>query len=251
MFSRDEIKSFVISLGKRWLFPDFSNKVTWFVVTLGGSVILVPIPLKVVVSNFVINSFNLNSGKLLTLAEMSNTSADYWLGFALIVIALVHNVFSKWLMFEEKMSLRAKADKQIETDSRLFGEFVELLPSSSGAVQFLEQHSFWNTFDLARFHPVDAFIYEWDCPEKIFLDESLESIKMEFLDKGRELSGLIGQKTGPTRSGRQSVVPDEYLGEYNVPKRYQDDIEMLNKKATDLFNIHQKLVRQCRQKLKC
>lgn len=251
MFSKEEIKGFVISVGRKWLFPDFSNKVTWCVVTLGGSVILVPTPLKVIFANFIINSFNLNNGELLTLAEMSNSSADYWLGFALIVVALSHNILSKWFLFEEKASLRADNDKRIETDSRLFDEFIELLPSSSGAAQFLEQHNFWNTFDLERFHPIDTFIHDWDCPEKSFLDESLESTKVEFLNKSRELSELIGLKTGPTRSGRQSVVPDEYRTEYNVPKQYQDDIEMLNQKATDLFNIHQRLVRQCRQKLMC
>ncbi len=255
MFSKEEIKAFVVSLGKKWFFPDFSNKITWYAITLGGSVILAPIPLKVVIANFMINSFNLNSGGLLTLAEMSNPSADYWLGSALIAIALAHNVFSKWLVFEEKELSRARDEKQkeiqIKTDARLFREFIELLPTSAGAAQFLEQHNFWNTFDLAQFKPIDVFIYDWGCPEKSFLDESLELTKNEFLNKSRDLSNLIGQKTGPTRTGRQSVVPDEYLGEHNVPKQYHDDVTILNKKATELFNLHQKLVRQCRQKLMC
>lgn len=251
MFSTEEIKTFVVKLGRKWFFPDFSNKVTWYVVTLGASVILAPTALKLVVSNFIIDSFNLNSGELLTLAEMGNTSADYWLGFSLVSIALAHNVFSKWLILQEGVLTKVDADREKEVDRNLFNNFIELLPSSSGAAQFLELHDFGGTFDLDRFSPIDSFIYDWNCPEKSFLDKSLESIKTEFWAKSRELSILIGRKTGPTRNGRQSVLTDEYIGAYNIPEEYEEDIRLLNQKATELFQIHQNLVKQCRQKLTC
>ncbi len=251
MFSKQEVKTFLIKLGRKWFFPDFANKVTWFVVTLGASIILAPIPLKQVILNFLIESFNLNSGELLTLAELGSTSADYWLGFALIAIALAHNVFCKWLVLQECIQARADSEKAKEVDRKLFSEFISLLPSTSGAAQFLEQHDFGNTFDLSRFHPIDQFVYDWNCPEKTFLDESLESIKMDFWNKSRELSILIGRKTGPLRSGRQSVLTEEYLGAFNIPEEYEEDIKLLNQKATDLFQIHQKLTSQCRKKLVC
>ncbi|MBE3671496.1 hypothetical protein BOO25_21545 [Vibrio navarrensis] len=251
MFSKQEVKAFLIKLGRKWFFPDFANKVTWFVVTLGASIILAPIPLKQVILNFLIESFNLNSGELLTLAELGSTSADYWLGFALIAIALAHNVFCKWLVLQECIQARADSEKAKEVDRKLFSEFISLLPSTSGAAQFLEQHDFGNTFDLSRFHPIDQFVYDWNCPEKTFLDESLESIKMDFWNKSSELSILIGRKTGPLRSGRQSVLTEEYLGAYNIPEEYEEDIKLLNQKATDLFQIHQKLTSQCRKKLVC
>jgi hypothetical protein len=251
MFNKEEIKAFVIKLGQKWFFPDFSNKVTWYVVTLGASVVLAPTPLKLVISNFIIETFNLKYGEVLTLADMGNTSADYWLGFALITIALVHNVFSKWLVLQEELLSREELERQKKVDSRLFSEFICMLPSTSGAAHFLEQYDFGGTFDLEKFQPIDTFVYDWNCPEKSFLDESLESIKMEFWYKSRELSILIARKTGPTRNGRQSVVPDEYRREYNIPEEYAQDIRLLNAKATELFQIHQKLVLHSRQKLTC
>ena len=83
------------------------------------------------------------------------------------------------------------------------------------------------------------------------MDESLESIKMDFWNKSSELSVLIARKTGPFRSGRQSVLTEEYLGAYNIPEEYEEDIKLLNQKATDLFQIHQKLTSQCRKNLVC
>lgn len=74
---------------------------------------------------------------------------------------------------------------------------------------------------------------------------------MDFWNKSRELSILIGRKTGPLRSGRQSVLTEEYLGAYNIPEEYEEDIKLLNQKTTDLFHIHQKLTSQCRKKLVC
>lgn len=251
MFSKQEVKTFLIKLGRKWFFPDFANKVTWFVVTLGASVILAPMPLKQIILNFLIESFNLNSGEKLTLAELGSSSADYWLGFSLIAIALVHNVFCKWLVLQESIQTHIDSEKEKEVDRKLFNEFIALLPSTSGAAQFLEQHDFGSTFDLSRFHPIDQFVYDWDCPEKRFLDESLETIKMDFWAKSRELSILIGRKTGPLRSGRQSVLTEEYLRAYNIPKEYEEDIKLLNQKATELFDIHQNLTLQCRTKLVC
>lgn len=154
-------------------------------------------------------------------------------------------------MLQEGIQVRINSERVKEVDRKLFNEFICLLPSTSGAAQFLEQHDFGNTFDLSRFQPIDHFVYDWNCPEKSFFDESLESIKMDFWTKSRELSILIGRKTGPVRSGRQSVLTDEYLRAYDIPKEYDDDIQLLNKKATELYQIHQNLVKQCRQKLAC
>ncbi|MBI6799380.1 hypothetical protein, partial [Pseudomonas syringae] len=86
MFTGKEIKSLALEYGRKWLFPDFTNKLTWFVAGVGGAIIVTPTPLKVIVYNWLIDTFNLNSGKKFSLAELVPEAADYWVGFGLIVV---------------------------------------------------------------------------------------------------------------------------------------------------------------------
>jgi hypothetical protein len=88
LFTKDERKEFLIKLGKRWIFPDFSNRVTWYAITLGATVILFPTPGKLIFYNWLVDSFNINSGKYFIFADFKTGNADYWLGFSLIIFSL-------------------------------------------------------------------------------------------------------------------------------------------------------------------
>ena len=136
MFTKEELKEFTIKYGKKWFFPDFSNKVTWYVVTLGAGIIIAPIPLKVSFYNWLVETINLNSGEYFKLSEFSSDAADYWLGFGLIFIALAHNIFSKWLSFQNSISEKNDAEKTREVDQELFQKFLEVLPSDSKAISY-------------------------------------------------------------------------------------------------------------------
>lgn len=251
MFTKEEIKVFIVEIGKKWFFPDFSNKITWTVITLGTSIILAPMPFKLIFFNFLIDTLDLNNGSNLKLADLGGTSADYWLGFSLVALALLHNVFSKWLNIQDRISDRHDVDRARDIDRKLFHDFITLLPSSTGAIQFLEQHDFGGTFNLEVFQAIDSFVYDWNCPEKSFLEETLEKIKTELWNKSKSLSMEIGRRTGPVRSGRQSVVTDEHLQDFNWPAEFDDDIRFLNAEATELFELHQVFVKQCRDMLMC
>ena len=251
MFKKEEIKEFIVKIGSKWFFPDFSNKVTWYVVTLGAAVILTPGPLKVLISNWLIDVFNLNYGEYVKLKDVSNTNADHWLGFGLIFISLLHNVFSKWLIFQDTLMTQIDADRGRETDIKLFNEFMSKLPSGSWTVELLKNHDFGNVFKIEEIAEIDRFVEFWNSPDKSFLNESIEVKKYALWEKGREFSRLISQSTSPTRQGHQSVVPDEYRNRDDWPKRYDDEIKMLNDTATEVFNLHQDFIKFGRKTLKC
>lgn len=251
MFTKNEVKEFIIKFGRRWLFPDFYNKVTWYVVTLGAGIILTPAPLKLVVYNWIIDSFNLNSGNAITLSEIGSGTADYWLGFSLIVLALLHNVFSKWIIYRNDAQERAKIKKINEVDKALFKEFLQVFPSRSNSAYLLEAHHFGNSFSLKSLENLDNFVNEWNCPEKSFITPELEVIRKELWRKCYEFSLLIGEKSAPTPGGLQSVVPNQVRGEMDWPDRVHNDVKAVNKMASEVFESHQKFIRLMREFLKC
>lgn len=251
MFTKEEAKEFAITYGKKWLFPDFYNKVTWYVVSLGAGVILTPTPLELVICNWIIESFNLNAGNTLTLSEIGSSTADYWLGFALIISALLHNVFSKWLLHQNDIQNKAKAEKASAVDEALFKEFLEVFPSDSRSVYLLETQDFGNSFSLTSLKDINKFVDEWNRPEKSFINPELESIRQDLWNKCHEFMGLIAIKSAPTNGGFQSVVPDQYRDDWNWPEWVNNDVKAVNKMASEVFSLHQGFIKSIRETLKC
>lgn len=251
MFSRIEIKAFIVKLGGKWFFPNFNNKLTWYVVTLGASIILTPTPLKLVLYNWLIETINLNSGVPFSMVDIGEISADYWLGFGLIITALFHNVFSKWLLCQEYIFAQANLNKISEADIKLFEKFLSTFPTNSRAVSLLESHDFGGSFNLDSLKELDDFVYYWNTPENAFLNSEVELQKVELWGKCKEFSQIIGRKSGPTRSGRQSVVPEEILNAWDWPKEVDEDVRIVNEMGTEVFLSHQNFIKSTRNALKC
>jgi hypothetical protein len=252
VFNKSEIREFIVKLGKRWFFPDFSNKITWAVISLGVGVILTPTPLKLMLYNWLVDTFNLNSGNHFLLAELSSGAADYWVGFALIASAFVHNLFSKWLQLsQEKLSHQDKA-ATIEADKVLYEKFIETIPSGSRSIYLLQSHDFGNAFSLESLKEIDAFVSEWNCAEAKFLNEELEQLRDALWQKSNEFSWLLAMKSAPIGNGRfQSVVPDQHRDDWDWPKWVDDDVKAVNATASEVVELHQKLITTAKRALRC
>lgn len=245
MFTGKEIKSFVLEYGRKWLFPDFTNKLTWSVAGLGGAVIVTPTPLKLIVYNWLIDSFNLNSGKKFTLAELIPDAADYWVGFALIVAALLHNVLYRYFVYKEKLASVAVASKRGSAhDRKLFDKFLEEFPSGSDSVNMLRHHDFANSFHIGRLVSLDKFVNEWDTVEREFLDAELEEMRKELWVKCREFDYKLSLGSWDINGGPGfTCIPDNYRGSDDWPEHVDVKIGELNGLATECYKLYAAFVR--------
>jgi len=251
VFSKDEIKEFIIKFGSKWLFPDFSNKLTWVVVSIGASVIITPSPIKLIIYNWLVDSFNLNYGEHFTIAEVSSGTADYWIGFSLIALALIHNILYRLIQQNELKKIYRENIKEEESDKQLFCEFLKLFPSNSSSFQLLKEHDFGNSFSNKWLDEIEKFVYEWDFPEKQFLDAKREELRLKLLTKSKEFCLLLAEKSSPTGNGvMQSVVPDHIRNEFDWPNWVLEDIKEVNEKATQVAELHQEFITTCKKSLK-
>lgn len=252
MFNKIEIKEFVVKLGKRWLFPNFSNRITWATVTLGTAVILAPTPFKVIFYNWLVDTFNLNSGLHFSLAEISSGSADYWIGFALITAALAHNLFGKWVELHVSESQLQNNASLLEADRLLFQRFLYEFPSGSRSIYLLQEHDFGNSFNLDSLKEIDSFVDNWKHAETTFLNSELENLKCQLWKKSHEFNWLLARKSAPTCGGRmQSVVPDQHRDDWNWPEWVDKDVQEVNGLASEVTDLHQKFILNGKQLLKC
>ncbi|MBH0067086.1 hypothetical protein [Pseudoalteromonas sp. NZS100] len=248
MFSRTELKEIAL---KKLIFPDFSNTMTKYVVGLGATIVLTPAPLKQLFYNWLVDTFNLNSGQHFSFADIQSNSADYWLGFSLIFIALIHNIAYRVFIYKSEKLERDEKDKLIQVDKELYQSFIELLPSDGATIQLLEEHDFGASYHKNSTKDLDTFIYTWNNAQKEFLDEELESKRSDFLKKILEFSNTLALRSYNIGGSTYSCIPDAYRGAWEWPKHVDEQINLLNSLASECFEKHKELILLARRKLKC
>jgi hypothetical protein len=180
VFTEEEVKTFIIRLGEKWFFPDFTNKLTWYVVTLGSGFILVPQPVKLFVINWLIKTFNVNSGLAVALPDME-ASTDYTTGVILIFMVLAHNIGYKYfglrkLIFEHKVR-----QEQRIGDYKLLQKFMIEFPSNCASAILLKDHNFGDSFDREELKQLNDFYYQWNGAEYRFIDPEIDSKRKALL----------------------------------------------------------------------
>lgn len=249
MFDWKEIKEII---WKKWLFPDFTNKLTWLVGGAGVTVLLTPTTLKRLFYNWLVDTFNLNAGEHYVLVELQSNTADYWLGFGMVFLALTHNLGYQVFIYKSQKTAQIEKQKSIEVDKALFLEFVELLPSDGFDVKLLEEHDFGNSHHGREVKALDTFVHPWNNALKQFLDEELEFKRKQLIDKSKHFIYTLASRSYSIGNGEMfSCIPDAYRGAWNRPPHVEEQIRELNELGTDLFELHEDFVLTARRKLKC
>ena len=249
MFNRQELKDIAL---KKWIFPDFSNKMTRVAVGLGTTVILTPVALKQIFYNWLVDTFNLNAGNHFTFAELQNSSGDDWLGFSLIFLALVHNIAYRVFIYKADKLAKQEQEDLYNVDRELFKEFIELLPSDGLDVKLLEKHDFGNSHHGNEVKRLDKFVHTWNNAQKQFLDAELEAQRDNLITKARHFIDTLASRSYSIGNGETfSCIPDAYRGAWDWPPHVHEQIRELNDLGSELFELHKTLILKARSKLKC
>ncbi|MCG8377525.1 MAG: hypothetical protein MI702_13700, partial [Chlorobiales bacterium] len=110
---------------KKYLFPDFSNKLTWLLTTTGIGIILTPSPIKVAIFNYAIKILTLNSITPLILNDFQNSTTDKVIAFLLIVLGLAHNLIYRYITFLDLQKSYYKNISKRDADVKLFKKFLK------------------------------------------------------------------------------------------------------------------------------
>jgi hypothetical protein len=252
LVSKDELKNLIIAIGKKWLFPDFTNKLTWFVVSI-GSILLTPASLKQMACNWLVDTVNLNSGVPFTLAEVNSNATDYFWGAILVVSALAHNIGNRYFLYLSSLSDIKGNEQLITADKKLFDEFLTAFPSNSNSITLLKEHDFGDSYHDISTKQIDNFVNYWNNSEHQFLNAVLEEKRKELWHNCHSFLCKLAQYAGPVGAGSFfSVVPDAYRDEdWNQPLFVSERIHELNEQASKCYILHQEMVSLCKKTLKC
>lgn len=129
-------------------------------------------------------------------------------------------------------------------DKNLFSQFVALLPSSNGVIQFLNENNMAGfSFKRETFDPLKDFCALWDNAEHEFHEQTLEELRKHLLTKANEYCVLLALETWPVNSDPQrSTVPPEW--EYEDPERFRKVVGDFHRLAQEIVKTHQQVVRE-------
>lgn len=170
---------------KKWLFPDFSNKITWAVLSAGISFLLVPAPVKLFILNWFVDIFNANSGLPFELPDME-ASTDYTVGIILIVLTLGHNLGYKYFSLQ-KEQFEYTVSKELKlSDYKLLESFLAQLPSTCNSLVLLNSHDFGNPFHRSNLDELEQFVRNWHASEYQFQDKSIDESRVTLIKRSNE-----------------------------------------------------------------
>ncbi|GAA0362465.1 hypothetical protein GCM10009092_28550 [Bowmanella denitrificans] len=251
MVNVSEVKQFVIKYGKKWLFPDFTNKLTWLVAGTGATLLITPVALEQLLYNWLVETVNLNAGVPIAFAELEIGFADYWVGFGLIFLSLAHNIANRYFIYMDGLSSKEAKDRLIQVDRELFSKFKNDLSPDSRTVRFLRDVDLGGTYHDDDTRVLDRFCQTWNATDREFHDEELEILRKAFLDKSKSFLWKLANNSYDIGGSRYRCVPDPYVGDFNYPPEVDKTLCELNDMATELYNMHSELVRKARTTLSC
>lgn len=251
MFSKEQVKEFIVLYGKKILFPDFSNKLSWGCFTLGVGLLLSKSPLTLVFINWVITAFNINNGNGYTLPEFQDGSPAYGYGVFFVLFAVFHNLIYRIICYKEARNKYLDELPKVESDRELFSSFITMLPSSSEAVTLLEKQHFGSSYRYGATDAIEQFVQYWGSAEKVFHDSELEGKKSKLYNKCSEFMNEVYTNAGPIGNGSRVSFISPGIDDFNIPQYILDNVRNANAIASDCYSLHQDFVLSCRKKLSC
>jgi hypothetical protein len=134
---------------------------------------------------------------------------------------------------------------QLEADKRTFREFLDLLPST-GAIRFLKQHSFGNSFRSEFLDPIETFVADRQGPDYEFLDTDLEAARRAFLEICETLIHRLSGNVYNLGNGFIGVPPE---WAHEQPARYNAAVKTLDELGDKAWASYVDFVRLVRNRL--
>jgi hypothetical protein len=232
------ILSEVLKKAVSFVFPEFTNKLTWAVVT-AGIALLSSSFIEQIIKNFINSEFNFNL----------TDGNDAIIGLILVMAGLLHNygfVREKNKEYVDPIEI-GRIEREVESDKKLYQKLLTDLPFD-GPILMLKEHDFLGSFNLDEIKPLNNFVYYWQSAEYTFVDDNLEKVKHELLEKVGEFTQAIAQYTSRNAYGFQAVRVDCQLHDPAHEARFREEAGIINVAASEAFDCHQKLIKECKIK---
>lgn len=242
-------------LGKRiigFIFPEFGNKVTWTVLGTGIAVILLPTPVYIVVTNFIIDFYNKHFDSQHQLKEINDLSPSYWVGILLVAFALIYNIsynYMKTISNNNPFKVRFAEDK-LAADRIIYNKLIEYLPPDCAGIQLLKSHDFGSSYSDTSISQLIDFSETW--PEKAYSFHN-SKIECEMIKLVELISDFTYKQSMCSYSNyygsSYSMIPDCERGNWEYSEDTNNKIKNANKSSYECYEQYITVLNKCKELL--
>lgn len=248
------------------VFPEFSNKVTWTLITIGVAVLIMPAPTYLMILNFLVDFYNSKANANIKLIDIGNITPGTGTGLTLILSGLIYHLAIKGIQLygeilesrnENKKNEAAiiienkRSEKIIEADRKLFESFIALLPTHSSSIELLKDHNFGASYHNDHLKDIEGFNYKWGKADQIFHDAELNAKSLEFLKETKSFLNFLAISSGFIGVSSRLSIPtdDERANDWEWSQHTNQNVEKANKWSNELHDFYCDFIASCKEKL--
>lgn len=236
------------------IFPEFSNKVTWTLITIGIAILAIPAPTYLLPVNFIIDVYNKKTDSDINLITIDSISPSNGVALTLIILGLVYHLAIKALqLYPEISNEKNKKDmreRKRAADIQLYEQFIEILPPTSLLIEFLKNHDFGISFHNNNIKNIDVFKYGWNHPDQHFHDEEIEKKSIFLYDEIMKFDNFLAFKSRYINDSILSILTarDQYMEMDWLPQT-EENVNKANKWSLEIYHHYCDFISTCKNNL--
>lgn len=236
-------------------FPEFSNKVTWALITLGSSMFLLPAPTYLLFTNLLIDFYNKKTQSNISLIDINSVNPSNGIALTLILSGLAYHLFIKGFQTYESIK-NANRDGIIEdrfrdSDIGIYNEFLEVLPPESLLIELLKDHDFGTSFHENSIKGFNDLRYKFGKATQIFHDDEIQNLSENLRNEFLSFDNFLAMSSHYLHQGPMLTMltdRDRAMDMDWLPQT-EEKVNKANKWSSELYKLYFEFIAACKKKL--
>ena len=236
-------------------FPEFSNKVTWTLITLGSSMFLLPAPTYLLFTNLIIDFYNKKTQSNISLIDINSVNPSNGIALTLILSGLGYHLFIKGLQtYESIRNINREAitnDRLRDSDINLYNEFLEVLPPDSLLIELLKDHDFGASFHENSIKSLSDLRYKFGRANQIFHDKEIQNLSENLRDEFLSFDNFLAINSHYIHQGpRLTMLSDrDRAMDMDWSPQTEEKVKKANEWGSKLYKLYFEFIATCKKKL--
>lgn len=247
-------------------FPEFSNKVTWTLITVGVAILAIPTPTYLMFINLFIDFYNNTTRSHVNLIDLGSFTPGTGIAITLILSGLVYHLAIKGIQIYAEMHAdrikmklteltinaeKEKSEKLIAADKKLFENFISLLPTNSLSIETLKDQNFGFSYHKKCIEDIESFTYKWGKADHHFHNQELELKSVDFFNQTKEFLDFLAISSGFIGAGPLLSIPtdNERANDWDWSVNTNERVKKANEWSQELHEKYCEFVAICRREL--
>lgn len=236
-------------------FPEFSNKVTWTLITFGVGILALPAPTYILFINLIIDFYNKQTSSNITLIDINSITPSYSLGLALIICGLVYHLVIKGLQtFNEitrEKHLNLTNEIKRKADIKLYEKFIAILPPTSLSIALLKDQDFGHSFHENSIKDMEKLSYDWGHADQHFHDTEIENKAIKLNGDIQNFNNFLALHSNYIHTGPilTMLTAQDRANDFEWLPQTEKNVREANERSAAIYEEYCDFILTCKKKL--